>query len=198
MSRGGRRIGRGHSSVERCHELTAWGAFRYAHDVNDGVRVSWEVGDDGVLHLRHSRDRRKHSTDIRFLETPCNYGGTRKWFECPRCGRRVGKIYLPLHVVSNGRRVEWWGCRHCYDLTYEQRQQRNLTDVYEWRAERIAARYFGKQTKKAVFKRKWLRGKTFEKQYSRYITLYEKSNEHDARRWGPMLAGIFGPHMPKP
>lgn len=196
MGRGGFRVGRRHSSVERCHELTAWGAFRYAHDENDGVRVSWEMGDDGVLQLRHSRDRKKHETQIHLVETPCNFGGSRQWFLCPRCCRRVGKIYLPLHIVDHAhRRLEAWGCRHCYCLTYEQRQQRNLSDVYEWRAERIATRYF-RQTKKMVYHRKGLHQKTFEKQYSRYIALYEKSNEHDIRRWGPIFQ-FLAPYLPK-
>jgi hypothetical protein len=54
--------------------------------------------------------------------TPCTYGGRRWWFTCPltrngrACGRRVGKLYFP----PGGR---YYGCRHCYDLTYESCQQ---------------------------------------------------------------------------
>jgi len=40
-----------------------------------------------------------------------HFGGVRFWFTCLRCGRRVGKLYLPP-----GRRR--FRCRRCYDLTY--------------------------------------------------------------------------------
>ena len=51
-----------------------------------------------------------------------NLGGVRWWFTCPlitdgrRCGRRGQKLYLP----PGGK---YWGCRHCYDLSYESRNQ---------------------------------------------------------------------------
>lgn len=43
-------------------------------------------------------------------------GGLRWWFLCPgrRCGRRVAKLYFP---PGNG--VQYFLCRHCYDLTYK-------------------------------------------------------------------------------
>jgi hypothetical protein len=50
--------------------------------------------------------------------TPCNYGGHRKWFLCPRCQTRVAIIY------GVGK---YFLCRHCYGLTYESRQE---TKVY--------------------------------------------------------------------
>ena len=57
------------------------------------------------------------------LETTlCHFGGKRYWFVCPlrrgavTCGRRVGKLYLPP-------RATYFGCRHCYDLTYRSCQQ---------------------------------------------------------------------------
>ena len=40
--------------------------------------------------------------------TPCHFGGSRPWFLCPRCGRRVG-------VLFGGRR--FW-CRHCHGVAY--------------------------------------------------------------------------------
>ncbi|MFC1496289.1 hypothetical protein ACFL52_02625 [Candidatus Margulisiibacteriota bacterium] len=52
---------------------------------------------------------------VRLITTPCNYGGHRWWFICPLlingnyCGRRVGVLYLA---------GKYFGCRHCYNLTY--------------------------------------------------------------------------------
>ena len=59
---------------------------------------------------------------IPLQKTKCNFGGVRWWFLCTLsvngsfCGRRVGKLYLP----PNGR---YFGCRHCYDLTYRSSQE---------------------------------------------------------------------------
>lgn len=51
---------------------------------------------------------------VRIEWTPCNYGGKRPWFVCPRgCGHRVAILYFS-HV-----RV---GCRHCLQLAYDSQQ----------------------------------------------------------------------------
>jgi hypothetical protein len=51
--------------------------------------------------------------------TPCNFGGERPWFICPRadCGRRVAVLYGP------GR---YFLCRPCYDLTYRSRRDNKM------------------------------------------------------------------------
>jgi len=59
---------------------------------------------------------------IRLETTPLHLGGCRWWGICPlvlddmECGRRVCKFYLP----PGGR---YFGCRHCYRLTYESVQK---------------------------------------------------------------------------
>lgn len=48
-------------------------------------------------------------------ETRCNYGGTRRWFICPLCKKRIGTLYRkPLSVN--------FFCRNCNNLTYQLRQ----------------------------------------------------------------------------
>jgi hypothetical protein len=71
-------------------------------------------------------DRDGNKTDydykIALTTTPCHFGGVRYWFICPLstngvyCRRRVGTLYL----AGGGR---YFGCRHCYDLTYESRNE---------------------------------------------------------------------------
>ena len=55
--------------------------------------------------------------------TSCYFGGRRPWFECPRCGRRAGRLYGGTRFL----------CRLCYDLAYpsqrEDRQFRLLRKV---------------------------------------------------------------------
>lgn len=92
---------------------------------------------------------------IPLTTTPCHFGGVRYWFTCPLdCGRRVGTLYL----TSGG---QYFGCRHCYNLTYESRnesrlgrpggigyflvQERKLEERYEQLKRRF---YAGKPTRK--------------------------------------------------
>ena len=66
----------------------------------------------------------KHDVDyhIPLEKRSCHWGGERWWFICPllkngrACNRRVGKLYLP----PGGH---YFGCRHCYDLTYRSSQE---------------------------------------------------------------------------
>jgi hypothetical protein len=75
--------------------------------------------------VTHSRTDETHEYDYRVpLEwTPCNFGGERPWFCCPRCDDRVGKLYKPP------RRARFL-CRDCHDLVYES-QQRSGGFLYE-------------------------------------------------------------------
>ena len=58
---------------------------------------------------------------VKLVATPCRYGGKRWWFICPltkngvACNRRTLKLYL-----GGGK---YFGCRHCYNLTYESCQE---------------------------------------------------------------------------
>lgn len=62
---------------------------------------------------RHSGEKTSLDYNVTLVSTQCNFGGKRWWFICPlgNCGRRVGVLYL-----GGGK---YFGCRHCYDLTYE-------------------------------------------------------------------------------
>ena len=63
----------------------------------DSIRLSYSTKDGEQVDELVDLDR-----------TPCNYGGTRPWFICPKCGRRVA-------VLFGGRR--FW-CRHCHGIAY--------------------------------------------------------------------------------
>ncbi|MBD3343289.1 MAG: hypothetical protein GF353_29605 [Candidatus Lokiarchaeota archaeon] len=67
--------------------------------------------------------------EVPVVSTPCNYGGRRWWFVCNlqrnggECNRRCRILYLP-------GRNKYFGCRECYELTYESRQ-RHREKFYE-------------------------------------------------------------------
>lgn len=97
------------------------------------VYSSMTPGDE---HVRLVYDRvvsfsgRTYSLDYAIKLTPskCNFGGVRWWFLCPMakngkpCNRRVGALYL------GGE--NHFGCRHCYNLTYESSRDSHKYDRF--------------------------------------------------------------------
>lgn len=83
------------------------------------VKVNYTITD------RETSEKTDYDYRINLTTTPCNFGGVRYWFICPlsvngiTCGRRVGTIYL----ASGGK---YFGCRHCYNLFYESRNEPRL------------------------------------------------------------------------
>ena len=88
----------------------------FISDDNDKTRLEVAIG--GYVNRRQK---------IELTTTPCHYGGWRWWFVCPAvkdgvyCGNRVGKLYLPPAG-------QHFGCRKCYDLTYESCQKSHKYD----------------------------------------------------------------------
>jgi len=89
------------------------------------------------------------------VSIPCHFGGVRHYFICGLsksgvyCGRRVAKLY---------KGGDYFGCRHCYELTYSSRkdnkQFRGLARMFaiEKKIEKLEARtkrrmYAGKPTR---------------------------------------------------
>lgn len=66
---------------------------------------------------------------IRVLTTPCNYGGVRVWWSCPRCFRRVAILYA-------GRQ---FACRKCHRLTFTS-QKTTRWDRAIAKAEKVRSR----------------------------------------------------------
>lgn len=64
---------------------------------------------------------------VQLQTTPLPWGGVRYWFTCPLvldgcpCRRRVGVLYLPPGA-------EYFGCRHCQNLTYQSAQEKGQFD----------------------------------------------------------------------
>ena len=93
--------------------------------------VSTAEGDEFIrfqytLTDRHSGEKTELDYKARLDSTPCHFGGRRWWFICPlvvsgrACNRLVGALYL-----GDGN---YFGCRHCYDLTYESSKESHKFD----------------------------------------------------------------------
>lgn len=69
---------------------------------------------------RSTGEKKEFDYKVPLTQTPCKFGGHRWWFICPLtkngkpCGRRVAVLY---------KSGDWFGCRHCHELSYESRNQ---------------------------------------------------------------------------
>lgn len=102
--------------------------------------------------------------------TRLSWGGIRWWFTCPlirnaqNCDRQVGKLYRP-----SGCR--YFGCRHCYDLTYTSCQESHRYDkIFKMTGEELGVPGFNAREELAFWK--------WEAQYERR----GKRNEQRRRR----------------
>jgi hypothetical protein len=98
-----------------------WGLFKSGTHRSltwwyDGEPVGDVVIRVGLNHLIFNYRYRIHGGQwepveqlVRIDRTPCNFGGYRKWFLCPRCGKRVGVIYCV---------IGYFWCRTCNNLAY--------------------------------------------------------------------------------
>lgn len=74
-----------------------------------------------------SGEKKEFNYKVPLIQTPCHFGGFRYWFKCHLfkrgvyCGRRVGVLY------KDG---DWFGCRHCYELTYSSRNQSGISKMF--------------------------------------------------------------------
>lgn len=89
-----------------------------------------------ILNYRHrpnGGEWEEVKQNIYFDRTPCNYGGYRTWFLCPKCCKRVAILY------GAGK---YFLCRRCHNLTYSSQQQNPLFRCLE-QAQKIRERLGG-------------------------------------------------------
>lgn len=123
----GRRNQSGKDTTEDSRPLDIRRLHR-ANLLTPGRRFGWQwtIGDKTVAEIsvrievqrvvlvyryrrRGDEDWQNIEQPICLDETPCTYGGTRPWWLCPCCGRRVAVLYGPGKVYA---------CRHCCKLAY--------------------------------------------------------------------------------
>lgn len=60
-------------------------------------------------------------TRLELTTTPVHFGGTRYWFKCPLCSKRVGTVLV--HPISAQT-----GCRACLGLEYRKRRYKGMVE----------------------------------------------------------------------
>lgn len=106
------------SSWERHGKVTASISYRLIRRAGEPSALRFMY----TLRNRWS-DEEKRDLDyqVSLSSTRCHLGGVRWWFLCPLvrsgrpCLRRARILYLPYGA-------NYFGCRECYELTYESRQ----------------------------------------------------------------------------
>ncbi len=116
------------------------------------------------VNYRHRSGDENWSTEnypIRLVRTPCNFGGSRVWFQCPAqvCGRRVSILY--------GEGI--FACRRCYDLAYASSRE-SPPDRAARRADKLRTKLgWGPGILNDLGdKPKWMRRGTFERLVEEY------------------------------
>ena len=102
------------------------GQEAFGHVATRGLGVVWRfnwLNEAGpILRLEYSARGQAVEMSIPLQRTAHPFGYDRWWFTCPLvvnggvCTRRTAKLYLP----PRGR---YFGCRHCYSLTYKSAQE---------------------------------------------------------------------------
>ena len=128
MGKGGDRYGAGrpaqHVKAEHCRSIDArrWkreGIFAkgrsgyWQWSDADNREVTATIGYKGLgdaVALDYTMNGTPMHQHIWLKQTACNYGGDRNWFACPRCRRRVAKLFL--------RASAGFVCRHCGRVNY--------------------------------------------------------------------------------
>lgn len=118
--------------------LCGWksGGMEWTHGWSDtkssiSFSVSIMNGENYIRFQYSQTDSDGEKTDfdyrVTLVSTNCNYSGKRWWFVCPlvkngmACNRRVGVLY------KNG---DYFGCRHCYELTYKSKNENRKSKYY--------------------------------------------------------------------
>jgi len=93
----------------------------------NSIGITVDTGDNPYVKVKYTitdqttDEKTDYDYKISLTTTPCHFRGVRYWFICPlvNCGRRTGTLYL-----ASGR--HYFGCRHCYNLSYESRNEPRL------------------------------------------------------------------------
>ena len=111
------------------------------------------------IRLNYAVNGKDASQTIRTTTTPCRYGGSRRWFECPVCCGRAAVLFM-----REGR----FACRQCQKVSYT--SQSGSTH------DRALARYHQLNALIEAGKPKWQRWATFERLEDRFERANEQAN----------------------
>ena len=122
------------------------------------------------------RDVRAH---VRVDRTPCQFGGSRPWFACPRCYRRVAILYL-------------WGypaCRTCCRMGYPSQSEDAIARSWR-RTHKIEIKLAGGASEWNYRRPKGMRKATFERLREAYWR-EEEIRDHALVEFMARMPGLY-------
>jgi hypothetical protein len=117
----------------------SWGALQWSRRGSVFSTIGYRLtprasGHRGIVQVRlqytttrYNGEKIESDYTVLAIATVPHFGGRRWWWLCPLtkhdrpCMRRVGKLYLPSGA-------SYFGCRHCYGLTYTSCQESHKYD----------------------------------------------------------------------
>ena len=93
-------------------------------------------------------EKRDIDDRVTLIYKPCNFGGARPWFQCPRCARQVAVLYM-----RSGRMA----CRHCQRVAYSSQPEDVMART--WREQRRIEERLGDDWQRP----KGMRQRTYER-----------------------------------
>lgn len=142
------------------------GVFSWAAGDKPSGSVRYAISENSMeLQYRYSNSSggwEDITQTITITTTPCNYGGRRKWFECPNCRQRVALVYgASKHFL----------CRHCCGLTYSSCSEHWLERLIKKQHEIIKKLGGDPYSQMLPGKQKGMHWKTYEKYWNEYMHL---------------------------
>lgn len=139
------------------------------------IQIRVEADEQVALAYRYRQHRNSVCENVKqvvYLDhTPCTYGGTRPWWLCPSCHRRVAVIYAAGKLYA---------CRFCHHLPYAC-QHESYGDRAARRADKIRRRL---RWKLGIFNPRGSKPKGMHWQ-----TFWRLTARHE-EYWGVTLAGL--------
>jgi hypothetical protein len=176
MGTGGARCGAGRPGYQLKAEHTLKVDIRVWHKrgllwVGGTNSWSWSRGGESAgtirftvnadsIRLAYSVNGQDASQTVRLSVTPCRYGGSRSWFECPVCRGRAAVLFM---------RAGRFACRQCQKVSYSS-QSSSAHD-------RANIRYHQLHALIEAGKPKWQRWATFERLEDRFERVNEQVNK---------------------
>ena len=133
--------------------------------------------DTGVRLLFRDPEGHLRRQYVEFISTPTMFGGRRRWFKCPSCGRGCRVIYGRWHLR----------CRRCMGLRY-QSQFEGKRWRWDGQAVKLRRRLGGSPSLSDPFpaKPKYMRWATYQRLADRYVDLQGRIAAH----WTAQVAAI--------
>ena len=136
--------------------------------------MGYKIFDGHMLLIYKHRNRQNQEWEeveqtIYFDETACNYGGTRKWFLCPNCRKRVAVL------AGLGK---YFYCRKCYRLPYRSTLETKRDRLYTKKHELGAEIFEDYKNGGGWRKKKGMHWKTFNRKRAEYWRLEAMINDN--------------------